>query len=515
MQNSKVTESGWRATAKLTPRNEVLAAGHFDAIVLGGGITGLTAASLLTAAGKRVAVLEMRTLGSGETGNTTAHLTELADCRYHRAESSFGEEGARVLRESSRAAIELIAQKSARFNCQFERLPAFLYIEAADEEQNTQRNEAELAKELVAAKRAGVDVSLTADVPLPFGVKNALRVENQAQFHPLKYLAGLADEVVAQGGKIYEHVKVIAVDDGAPCKVKTESGVELSADHVLVCANVPVIDKLLMHTKLLAYRTYAVAAEFSAKVPEGLYFDMAEPYHYIRPHVFDGQQLLIVGGEDHGVGLSSTPEIDHFATLIAYAKVRFGIGAVKYRWSGQVIEPADGFPYIGRNPAGKNVLVATGFAGSGITMGTFAAQIMSDMALGKANPWEKFYDATRAHLTRALGGIMHAGFEFGAHRVDGWLRTARGELSQIAPGQGKVIVVKRHRLAVYRDDVGALHALEPSCTHMGCQVNWNGAEKSWDCPCHGGRYDIAGRVLNGPPVHDLERVELPADVENS
>lgn len=469
-----------------------------DVVVVGGGIAGLTTAYLLKQEGKRVAVVEMHRLLSGQTGQTTAHLTELLDTPYATLASDFGEKGARLAAESTRAAIEQIAGlvERLRISCGFQRVPAFRYAE-------TEREAKELEREASAARNAGLMCSLTNEVPLPYPVKLALRVEDQAQFHPREYLLALAEGIQGEGSYIFEETQVMELHEGVPCRVHTPRGV-LTCRDVVEATTTP-LNRVFLHTKLYPYRTYAVAGRLDAPLEPGLYFDSREPYHYIRTHRVEGVDWLIVGGEDHKVGTEEDTE-RHYEALEAYTRRRFPVTRIEYRWSGQVIEPADGLAYIGRNSNARHVWVATGFSGTGMTFGTLSGMVLTDLILGRQNPYAALYDATRVKPKAGARDFIQENAEVAFHFVADRLAKPEGhDLSDVPPGEGRILEVDGKKVAVFREEGegGAVHAVSPVCTHVGCHVHWNKAERSWDCPCHGARYSPTGEVLNGPAVKAL------------
>jgi glycine/D-amino acid oxidase-like deaminating enzyme/nitrite reductase/ring-hydroxylating ferredoxin subunit len=497
MADEREHKSLWTMTAPL-PRYAALPGDlEVDVVVVGGGIAGLTTAYLLKQEGKRVAVVEMHRLLSGQTGQTTAHLTELLDTPYETLQSDFGDKGARLAAASVRAAIEKMASLVERLgiSCGFQRVPGFRYAQTDDEVRQLER-EASVAREV------GLLCSLTDDVPLPFAVKRALRVEDQAQYHPSEYLRALAERIPGDGCHLFEDTRVTDIQDGAPCRVTTTRGV-LTCQEVVEATTTP-LNRVLLHTKLAAYRTYALAARLKGEVKPGLYFDSQDPYHYIRTQRVEGQDYLIVGGEDHKVGTEDdTPGC--FEDLERYAREHFPVGEVAYRWSGQIIEPADGLPYIGRNGLSRHVWVATGFSGTGLTFGTLAGMILTDSLLGRDNPYAALYDATRVKPLAGAKDFVQENAEVAFHFVADWLaRPEATDLSDVPPGEGRIVELNGQKVAVYKEEKGGgVHAVSPVCTHLGCHVHWNKAERSWDCPCHGGRFSPTGEVLNGPPVKGL------------
>jgi glycine/D-amino acid oxidase-like deaminating enzyme/nitrite reductase/ring-hydroxylating ferredoxin subunit len=504
------TNSVWSEATPAPPYPPLSGNVTVDVAVVGGGITGISTALLLARAGRRVAVVEARRIGKGESGKTTAHLTEALDVPYHVLISRFGVDGARLAAAGQRAAIERIAAftDECAIDCDFRRVSGYAYAE-------TRAERAALEREAVAARKLGLNTTLVERAPLPFPIAGALRFEDQATIHPRIYLQGLERAFVALGGRIYEDTQVIAIDEGEPCRVISDRGV-VAAEDVIVAAHVPIVNRVLLHAKLAAYRTYVVGVDLAgdAGVGDGLYWDMASPYHYIRAHTVGARRYLLVGGEDHKVGESDDTTAP-FDRLEAYVRVRFGrdVAPTDYRWSGQIVVSADGLPYVGRNSLSNDVFVATGYAGNGITQGTLAAMVLTDEICGLANPLTELLDATRIKPLASVGAVLAENLDYPKHLLADRLPGSHDEgteaLAAIPPGEGRVLSVGGERLAVYRNANGQLGALSPKCTHLGCLVHWNTTEKSWDCPCHGSRFDPHGRVLNGPAVNALEAREIP------
>ncbi len=494
----------WSATRK-APRFEALDRDlDVDIAIVGAGVSGLTAAVLLSRTGLRVVVLERDRIGSGETGHTTSHLTEAVDASYQRIIQDFGEDAARLVARSSRDAIDCIESLAQHLGVDsFERVPGYLYTEDTDRVDW-------LADELDAARRAGCAVEWIDDVPVPFPTSGGIRWDRQAQIHATEYLAALAKEADTHRVQLYETTKVTGVHDGHPCRVETEHHV-VRARHVFVAANVPVNNRFLLHTKLAPYRSYVVAGEVEAGCLGGLFWDADDPYHYIRSQEIDGQWYVLVGGEDHRTGEVRETEYC-YERLLDYARARLPIGPLKYRWSGQIIEPVDGLPFIGHNSGSTHVWVATGFAGNGMTFGTLAGMMVADFVVGRTNRYAHLYDATRVKPLVSAYDYIAENAAFPVHLIKDRLTSANADvqsLDDLQPGQGGLVAGPDGKLAVYRDERGELHGCSPVCPHMGCDVAWNGAERTWDCPCHGSRFSADGQVINGPAISDLSPRPLP------
>jgi glycine/D-amino acid oxidase-like deaminating enzyme len=384
------TMSLWRATGSapaFEPLREVL---HVDVAVIGAGITGLTAALLLAERGRSVAVLEKETIAAGETGNTTAHLTVAVDARYHYLRRKYGREEASLVAEAGLASIEKIADLVQRYSidCRFQRVPGYLYTEK-------RRYVSELKSEAAASREAGLDAQWTTDVPLPFSTRGAVLWPNQAQFHPGLYLSALASHAAKAGARIFERTLVTGIEDGQPCVIETDHG-RVTAGAVFMATNVPIAG--FTHVQMLstAYRSYAMAFAETGPHPEGLFWDTADPYHYTRWQDTDEGTYLIVGGEDHRVGEEEDPE-GRFITLESYASEYFGPRPLRYRWSGQIIEPHGGLPLIGGS---GNLYISTGYSGQGMTFGTLGAMIVTDLitdlVTGVSNRWAELFDPKRS-----------------------------------------------------------------------------------------------------------------------
>lgn len=495
------TESLWRATSRI-PAFEPLREGlHVDVSVIGAGITGLTAALLLAERGRSVAVLEKETVAAGETGNTTAHLTVAVDARYDYIRRKYSLEEARLVAEGSLASIATIAELVQRYaiDCRFQRVPGYLYTEK-------RKRVGELKSEAAAAREAGLDAQWTTDVPLPLSTRGAVLWPNQAQFHPGLYLSALASQAAKAGVRIFERTLVTGIEDGEPCVIETGNG-RVTAGAVFMATNVPISGFTHVHTLAAAYRSYAMAFAETGPHPEGLFWDTADPYHYTRWQETDAGTFLIVGGEDHRVGEEEDTE-GCFATLGAYAGESFGPRPLRYRWSGQIIEPHGGLPLIGGS---GNLYISTAYSGQGMTFGTLGAMIVADLVTGVPNRWAELFDPSRVRPGVTTREFITENLHFPGHLIADRLagQDVEGKsTAEVPAGEGKIIEVGGRKIAAYRDDAGGLHCLSPVCPHMKCDVAWNGAEKTWDCPCHGSRFTPDGDLLNGPASTPLEKIEL-------
>jgi glycine/D-amino acid oxidase-like deaminating enzyme/nitrite reductase/ring-hydroxylating ferredoxin subunit len=502
-----MTRSLWQETASVSSRAPLDAHVTTDVCVVGAGIAGLSVAYQLARAGKRVVVLDKDQIGSGETGRTTAHLSNAIDDRYVTLEKAVGAARTRLAAESHTAAIDAIERivRSEGIDCDFTRLDGYLVCAAGD-------TPALLEAELEAARRAGLSaVTLEPSTPVRGWASGpALRFPAQGRFHPLRYLAGLARGIERAGGTIHCGSRVEKIEGGTPAMVTTDTELTVAADDVVVCTNGSISDMMVTHIKQAPYRTFVVAfAVPKAGVPDALYWDTADPYHYVRLQPLDATtDALIVGGEDHKTAHEDDAG-DRFRCLEEWTRARFPIAGPRlYQWSGQVLEPHDYLAFIGKNPDGaEHVWLATGDSGMGMTHGTIAGLLLGDLLVGKTHRWAALYDPKRVTLHHTeLATMAKENADVAAQFVDYVTRGQVDDVASIPTGQGRVIRRGVHKIAAYKDDDGTVHECSAVCTHLKCIVDWNTAEKSWDCPCHGSRFDPKGRVLSGPATADLEEI---------
>jgi glycine/D-amino acid oxidase-like deaminating enzyme/nitrite reductase/ring-hydroxylating ferredoxin subunit len=482
-----------------------------DVCVVGAGIAGLTTAYLLAREGKSVTVIDARGVGAGETAMTTAHLSYVIDDTFKEMHRLHGPDGARLALASHAAAIDRIASicEDESIDCRFERVNGYLFL-------GEHFKERELDEELEAARAAGAKA-----VKLPhadvsgFRSRACLRFVGQAQFHPLRYLHGVAHACARRGVQIYGRTRALSATGGAHAMVKTERGHTIRTQAIVVATNSPFTDLVAIHTKQAPYHSYAIAARVApGAITHALYWDTDDPYHYVRLHRSSNRELggdnddpvdiLIAGGEDHKAGQASDADA-RFTRLEAWMRAHFpAAGDLEFRWSGQVMETVDGLAFIGRNPLdADNMYVVTGDSGMGMTHGTIAGMLLTDLILRRENPWTELYNPGRVRSGAAVEWVrenLNVALQYTS-----WL--TKGDVAsvdQITPNNGAVIVEGGRKIAVYRDEKGTLHRRSAVCTHLGCIVAWNPSASTWDCPCHGSRFDKSGGVINGPAPRDLD-----------
>lgn len=504
------SQSIWMATASVPAFPPMAGDCGADVCVIGGGIAGMTTAYLLAREGKQVLLIDAIGIGAGETGRTTAHFFP-PDEWYADIEDAFGTDKAQLVATSYASAIDTVAGIISReqIDCEFERLDGYLYALPGNGYQD-------LDREYAAAHRAGMHIEKLARVPgLSFDTGPCIRYPNQAQFHPLKYLAGLAQAIVRHGGVIHCGTRAERISKDRGMQVVHTANGNIRARSVVVATNTPFNNRVVMHTKQAGYRTYVIGIRVPrGAVPRILLWDTGDPYYYIRletPADDAAHDILIVGGADHKVGQDEHPE-HRYDEIERWVRERFPMALeVSYRWSGEVMEPSDGPAYLGRNPMDdKHVYIITGDSGNGMTHSTIGAMIISDLIMGRENHWQAFYDPARK-VRHGLGDFIHEQANTLSQYED-WATTGEvGSVAEIAAGDGAIVRDGVHVLAVHRDEGGGLHVLSAKCTHLGCVVHWNSAERSWDCPCHGSRFATDGQVLHGPAASPLEAATLAPD----
>jgi glycine/D-amino acid oxidase-like deaminating enzyme/nitrite reductase/ring-hydroxylating ferredoxin subunit len=481
-----------------------------DVAVLGGGIVGITTALLLAESGARVALLEADRLARSVSGRTTAKLTSQHGLVYSRLRSKFGLEGARTYATANEAALAWIAERVARdrVDCDFRRQPAYLYMSRGGDR-------AKLEAEAEAAIEAGLPASLVEATPLPYPVEAALLFTDQAEFHVRKYLLPLADRLEQTGGAVYEESRALTVESGHPCIVKTAEA-ELRADRVVIATHYPFLDRSLAFARVHPDRSYVIACRLDGAPPSGMHISGDSPTRSLRAVPLDGEELLLVSGEGHRTGEGGDTEM-RYRRLEEFAREHWRVQSVDYRWSTQDNATVDGVPYVGRlTPRSERLFMATGFSKWGMTGGTAAALLLHDLLLGRDSAWADLYDPNRFKPFAAASKLVEENLRVGLHFFGDRARK-RGirPIEELVPGEGDIVRHDGEKVAGHRRDDGTLVAVSPRCTHLGCQLSWNPAERSWDCPCHGSRFSPEGKVLHGPAVRPLANRIGPAPAHQS
>lgn len=473
-----------------------------DVAVVGAGITGLTTALLLARGGRSVAVVDQSGIGSGTTSHSTAKVTSQHGLTYAELAGRYGEDAARIYGRANEDAKERVAGfVEEGIECGFRRRDAYVYA-ASESERKQVEEEAE------AARLAGLPAAWSEDVPLPYPVHGAVVFSGQAEFDPQRYLEGLAGLLEREHGRIFERTRATGLAEGAPCELETERG-RIEAEHVVIATLMPMLDRGGLFARAYPTRSYVVTASLSEPPPEAMLISAGAPVRSIRSVPWRGEELLMLGGESHHVGSTDSGPA-RYGALVDFGHRHWRVREITHRWSSQDYSPADGVPYVGRlHPFSRALWTATGFKKWGITGGTAAAALIADGILGRRSRSEDeagLFSATRLRPRGEGPAFLKENSKVGLHFVGDRLRhRPGGALEDLAPGQGGIVNGPEGKVAGYRDGDGGLHAVSTRCTHLYCQVNWNAAEHSWDCPCHGSRFAVDGEVLNGPATSPLPK----------
>jgi glycine/D-amino acid oxidase-like deaminating enzyme/nitrite reductase/ring-hydroxylating ferredoxin subunit len=483
---------------------------HFDVIIAGGGITGVSTALQLQKSGKKCLLLEAQTLCFGTTGGTTAHLNTFLDTSYDQIKSDFGEDAIHLVANATARSLDLYHSNIEEYSIECEYAQKDGYLFSQDDKQTE-----ELEKILEASKLAGVEVAYTDRIPVDIPFNKAIVYRNQAQIHPSKYVFALARAFEKAGGVIIQKCRVeSSVEADDKVTVKTNLGV-FQGSFLIYATHIPPHINLL-HFRCAPYRSYAMAVKLNGNYPDDLCYDMYDPYHYYRTQEVNGEKYFILGGEDHKTAHNANTETC-FRNLEAHAMKHFDVKEITHRWSSQYFEPSDGLAYIGLLPGSSgNILVATGYSGNGMVYSHISAILLTDLILKKENAWAALFSPSRIKPVAGFANFVKENADVVAQFFSKRISQEKiGELSEMAPGEGRVVKYEGSKLAIYKNESGKVYALNPVCTHAKCIVDWNSTEKSWDCPCHGARYDIDGSVLTGPAHKGLEVVLLSELVQKN
>lgn len=512
MQRDSATKSLWQMNmpdyiSKKFENSDII----YDVIIVGGGITGITTALLLQEAGKKCLLLEAKNLAFGTTSGTTAHLNTILDLTYAEIEKKFGEENTKFVLAAAMEAINIVEENVKKYgiDCEFEEKQGYLF--------STNKNQTQQLEEAFeASNRAGCDVAYSDTIPVPVDFEKALVFKRQAQIHPTKYVYALAKAFEDAGGRILQHCRVTNVEQkGKDILNVTASCGNFTARNLVYATHIPPGVNIL-HFRCAPYRSYAMAVTLKGKYPEELCYDLHDPYHYYRTQETDGIKYFIAGGEDHRTAEVKDTE-NCFERLELYIRKHFDVENVAYKWSSQYFEPADGLPYIGHLPGNpKTVFVATGFGGNGITYSQIAAKILTDLIVKGKSEWEQVFKPSRIEPVGGFENFIENASGVTENFIEKLFPKEKiEEPDEIKSGQAKLVKFEDQTIAMYRDENGILHSVNPACTHINCTVAWNTAEKMWECPCHGSRFNEDGEMFTAPARKDLEKVKLAHQDRNS
>lgn len=469
-----------------------------DVAIVGGGMVGITSAFLLKEEGLKVAIIEADHIVQGTSGHTTAKLTAQHNLIYDKIKNSMGEEKAKLYADANLSAIDFVENlvKKKNIDCDFHRCPAYVYTQQDNYIQKIE-DEAKTASQL------GIKAFYLNETPLPFPVKAAVRFDNQARFHPRKYLLALANEIPGNGSHIFEQTRALDIEGDHPFSVVTNRGKKVTADKVIIASHFPFYDRTGFYfARIYPERSYAVGVKIKERFPGGMYITAEDPGRSLRTQEYKGGELIIVSGEHHKTG-QGEDMANHYKNLINFVSDSFGLEEVLYRWSTQDYTPADEVPYIGNHTSDKpNIYVATGFRKWGMTNSTVSAILIKDLIVKGESPWKQVYDPSRFTPAASAKNFVMENANVAKEFILGKL-SALPKRVEVGRGEGTVVEIDGHRIGVYLDEKCTLHLVDTTCTHMYCELQWNSAEKSWDCPCHGSRFTYEGEIIDGPALKPL------------
>lgn len=476
---------------------------HVDVTVVGGGITGITTAYLLANEGKKVALLEGDRLLNGTTGHTTAKITAQHGLIYDELITNIGENEAKLYYQANTEALQFIKNtvNKLQIDCEFQEQDAIIYA-------TTEEYEKKIQKEAKAYEKLGINGVMTEEIALDIQIKNAIIMRNQAQFHPVKYLRALVKALQKKDVQIFENTTAVNVEKADHPTVVTRGGARVTSKYVLSCSHFPFYEGTgLYSARLYAERSYILAAKTKKAFPGGMYLSADKPTHSLRSVKVNGEEMVLIGGEGHKTG-QDEETLKHYHALEAFGEEVFGLDKVPYHWSAQDLTTLDKVPYVGGITADDpNLLIATGYRKWGMTNSTVAALLFRDKVLGKENGFEELYTPSRFHAKPSLKSLVRENADVVTQLVKGKLEKSDIDSKTLNNDEGAVITVEGERRGAYRDVDGALHVVDTTCTHVGCEVNWNDGERTWDCPCHGSRFSYTGEVIEGPAEKPLKKYD--------
>ncbi|MBM7649212.1 glycine/D-amino acid oxidase-like deaminating enzyme/nitrite reductase/ring-hydroxylating ferredoxin subunit [Bacillus ectoiniformans] len=471
-----------------------------ETVIVGGGITGIVTAYLLTKAGRKVVLLEASELVNGTTGHTTAKLTAQHRLKYDQLMQTLNEEQAKLYYEANIEAIEWARSlaKNEQISCDWEDTDAYVFT-------NEETEAEKVRKEAEAYERLGIAGGEAESMPWDIPFKQAVVMENQAQFHPVAFLSYLVNFIKDHGGEIFEHTTAIDVEKGDKVTVITDQGLKVTGNSIVIASHFPFFDEEFYFARMHAERSYIIAIKPKREIPAGMYINAEQPTRSIRSAAFKGEKILLIGGENHPTG-KGQPTEEHYQALIDYAEQEFGVEEVLFTWSAQDLITLDQIPYIGRIKDDENIFVATGYQKWGMSLSIAASLLLSDLMLNKQNRYEELFSPDRFKAQPGVANFVKQTSNVAALFVKGKLDYFFKNNEELPINQGVVINWEGKRAGAFKEENGSVHLVDTTCTHMGCECEWNGAERTWDCPCHGSRFSVSGEVVEGPAKKPLKRL---------
>ncbi|HLR01996.1 MAG TPA: FAD-dependent oxidoreductase [Virgibacillus sp.] len=475
-----------------------------DVAIVGAGLTGITAAYLLAKEGKHVVLIEADSVLNGTTGHTTAKITAQHGVIYDELMTNAGKNIARLYYEANKEALDFMTDtiNELEIDCDHQKQDAYIYA-------TTALAEDKISREARAYQKLGIPGEVVDKLPIPISIKKGLMMPEQAQFHPLKYAKALIEELVRRDVRIYEHTAAVDIEKGEHPSVLTRNNYRIKADNILQCTHFPFYEGYgLYSTRIYAERSYVVAAKIKQPYSGGMYLSADNDTRSLRPIQINGEDMILIVGAGHKTGQGKKKTTEYYQTLETFGDETFGIESIPYRWSAQDLTSLDKLPYVGslteENP---NILMATGYRKWGMTNSTAAAILMRDMVLRKKNNYKQVYTPSRFHANPSIKTFLRENTNVAAQLIKGKMETGYVDPDDLKPDEGAVTIIKGQRKGLYKDTQGDVFMVDTTCTHVGCEVNWNEAEKTWDCPCHGSRFSYTGEVIEGPAEKPLKQYD--------
>ncbi|MGM9928033.1 MAG: FAD-dependent oxidoreductase [Bacillus sp. (in: firmicutes)] len=496
-------ESYWIKALNLPPFPPLKEDQQVDVIIVGGGITGITTAYLLVNEGMKVAVLEADSVLNGTTGHTTAKITAQHGLIYDELIRNAGKSAAKLYYEANKEALQFIQETVKKHDISCDLLSQDAYVYAT-----TDKYARKIEQEAAAYQTLGIEGELVNSIPVGINIQKALVMKNQAQFHPLKYLAHLTQIIIEKGGYIFEQTTAVNIETDKQPVVLTCDGIRITGNYVLSCTHFPFYEGAgLYSTRMHADRSYVLAAKTKKPYPGGMYISADEPTRSLRSATIDDENMVLIGGESHKTG-QGEDTFSHYKALETFGQELFDIIDIPYRWSAQDLITLDNIPYIGPiTPNQSHILIATGYRKWGMTNGTAAALLFHNLVMGKNSKYESLYTPSRFHMNPSLKNFLVENANVFNQLITGKLETPEKSIKDLANDEGAVINFEGHRKGVYKDETGQIHMVDTTCTHIGCEVQWNNGERTWDCPCHGSRFSYTGEVVEGPAEKPLRKYD--------
>ncbi|CAG9622953.1 FAD-dependent oxidoreductase [Sutcliffiella rhizosphaerae] len=498
----KGLESYWRTSTTLSSFPTLKEDKRADVCVVGGGITGITTAYQLVQEGLKVILIDADQILNGTTGHTTAKVTAQHGLIYDEMMQHFGQEKAKLFYQANQDALHYIKDMvvKKRIDCDYHEQDAIIYSQSEDDD-------LKVLKEYEAYETLGINGELVYDIPLSLPVKSVAVMKNQAQFHPLQYLQALVDEMVQNGTEIYEHTVATDVEESQGLSVVTKNGSKVSCDYIVAASHFPFYDgQGFFFTRMYAERSYILAVKTEKTPPEGMYYSAGQPTRSLRYVTINGEKVALIGGEGHKTG-QGKDTLKHYEALRTFGDEVLGVKEILYRWSAQDLYTLDKIPYIGRiNSGHPNIFIATGFRKWGMTSGTAAALLIQDIIMKRENKYEQLFSPSRFVADPSLKKFISTNMDVASHLINGKFEHPTKTPDELGMDEGGVVNLNGRRAGAYKDENGELFCVDTTCTHLGCEVEWNHGDRSWDCPCHGSRFSIHGDVLEGPADKPLEKL---------